>query len=547
MASPLLLQQPYGLDVETRSWWESEKVRTTAKIGTPIACGLTTIGFIALSIIQNYGTVINCLITFPAGLFFQTTLLAIPRRYTEGNITFYGKAIDFQKDKLLKYAAVFFIALTNLYLNLHHPMWLVLSVFGIFNFVYAMQIAAQVDNFIHSKLKDSRIPDRLEESVPLVNVSSVETQPTELPTLSYEKTIRLYPPNKVELNAEADEDRARLKSEMIKLGFFLAAMTALLLTRKYLSDSSNIDLESAGLTPEIVHQAFAFPLKYSYISIGKPLGGLFFEWIHTKTKNRQKENEVIVEQSEYGSPVFYTPKPVQQMMAIEKILWIVGILFTGSIIAANTVGTDILSGFLMGIVSQIAVIDFTQTHMTQHHRLKKKKEETQTLAMKIYEWSCFIFQWVFAIGAVAWWVTYNLRTLGLEAYNLYPVCTFPAVLFPAYFFGRYIDSKKIDEKSSPFLNWLFFKAHYFISAPITYIAVDQTLPLNDVSLQSYPGYVAAVASIGVGSLALNFGLESARQATKRDVTYPAEISSLIILFSFFLCKSTFWINLSLLK
>ena len=488
------------------------------KTAVPICLGLATIGLLAVSIINRSGVVFNAWVTLALGITFQTTLQVIPFRKNDGQITLYGQTLNYEKNKIVQYSSTFFIAFTQLYLNLKHPNWFVRATYGTFNYILGMLVATKVDNIINWRLKDSHIPEPLEGQPLITNENAIAA-----PALDYSRTITIIPVDKKAMNAEAIEDFKRRGLEGVK--FLVAAViVGSLLAARHFNPS------------EKFHKASAFPMILSYIFLGHAIGGLFHEVVHAIHKRLRKEHQEGMQYIGYGNPEIHTPRSLQILIAIEKIERVCGILLPGFIIAFNTVPGALAAGALMGMMRQIDLIEFTQTHITQHHRLEREAPRVFTTARKIWEYAKLGFAWTFAIVATGAWVGYNIYTLGTAPYNLYPLITFPIVLFPAYFIARKIDSQQIDENSPPWLNFLFFVTHYSISACIVYIAASLTLDLNDVALKSYPTYATLVACMGIASIALAFAFQAALRATNRKVTFPAEIDPLIILFTYFFAQ-----------
>ncbi|QVL55441.1 MAG: hypothetical protein KFB95_09060 [Simkaniaceae bacterium] len=489
------------------------------KTAVPICLGIATIGLLAVSIINRNGVVFNAWINVALGVTFQATLQVVPFRKNAGQITLYGRTLKYEKDKIVKYSSIFFIAFTQLYLNLKQPKWFVRMTYGTMNFILGMLVATKVDNIINWRLEDSHIPESL-EARPLV---TNERAALHSPALDYSRTITVIPIDKKAMNAEAMEDFKRRGLEGVK--FLVAAViVGSLLAARHFNPS------------EKFHKASAFPMILSYIFLGHAIGGLFHEIVHAIHKRLRKKHQEGMEYTGYGNPEIHTPRSLQILIAIEKIERVCGILLPGFIIAFNTVPGALAAGALMGIMRQIDLIEFTQTHITQHHRLEREAPRLFTTARKIWEYAKLGFAWTFAVVATGAWVGYNIYTLGTAPYNLYPLITFPIVLFPAYFIARKIDSQQIDENSPPWLNFLFFVTHYSISACIVYIAASLTLNLNDVALKSYPTYATLVACMGIASIALAFAFQAALRATNRKVTFPAEIDPLIILFTYFFAQ-----------
>lgn len=488
------------------------------KTAVPICLGLATIGLLAVSILNRNGDKFNAWVTLALGITFQTTLQVIPFRKNDGQITLYGQTLNYEKNKIVQYSSIFFIAFTQLYLNLKHPNWFVRATYGTFNYILGMLVATKIDNIINWKLEDTHIPEPLEAQPLITNVIAPHSPP-----LDYSRTITVIPLDKKALNAEALEDFKRRGLEGVKLLVAAVIVGSLLAARRFNPS-------------EKFHKASAFPMILSYIFLGHAIGGLFHEIVHAIHKRLRKKHQEGMEYIGYGNPEIHTPRSLQILIAIEKIERVCGILLPGFIIAFNTVPGALAAGALMGIMRQIDFIEFTQTHITQHHRLEREAPRVFTTARKIWEYAKLGFAWTFAVVATGAWVGYNIYTLGTAPYNLYPLITFPIVLFPAYFIARKIDSQQIDENSPPWLNFLFFVTHYSISACIVYIAASLTLDLNDVALKSYPTYATLVACMGIASIALAFAFQAALRATNRKVTFPAEIDPLIILFTYFFAQ-----------
>jgi hypothetical protein len=480
------------------------------KTAVPICLGLATIGLLAVSILNRNGVVFNAWVTYALGITFQATLQVVP---------FYGRTLDYEKDKVVKYSSIFFIAFTQLYLNLKHPKWFIRTTYGTMNFILGILVATKVDNIINWRLKDSHIPEPL-EARPLV---TNEGAALHSPALDYSRTITVIPVDKKAINAEALEGFKRRGLEGVKFLVAAVIVGSLLAARRF-NPSKHF------------HKASAFPMLLSYIFLGHAIGGLFIEVVQAILKRLRKKHQGQIEYIGYGSPESHTPRSLKIMVAILKIARVCGTFFPGFILAFNTIPGAIVAGSLMGTVRQIDLIEFTQTHITQHHRLEREAPRVFTTARKIWEYAKLGFAWTFAIVATGAWVGYNIYTLGTAPYNLYPLITFPIALFPAYFIARKIDSQQIDENSPPWLNFLFFVTHYSISACIVYIAASLTLDLNDVALKSYPTYATLVACMGIASIALAFAFQAALRATNRKVTFPAEIDPLIILFTYFFAQ-----------
>jgi len=537
-SSPLIYQD----DTEGFPSTDSSNLKHRIKQAAPALLGAATIGLLALSILNDFGTVSNWFINFGLGLTFEGTLLTLPLRYSDSELTVYGKVINFKKDKLIKYCAVFFLSLMNLYLNLHQADWLTRTVYGILNFIYGMLIATQIDTIAHWSLKDSRIPDTL-DTIPLQ--SGTESIDAPLPEKPYRETIRMFPPSKEGFHAERNEKQWRIGTEVFTLAVASVAMIAFLVARSVLSDSIGMDIDSYGLDlnstglGSVIHQLFVFPLKCSYIYIGEALGALFHEAIHANYRHKQQIHKPQTDSSEYGSLTYITPEPIKNMIRLMKTERVLGILLPGSIIAFNTVFTDLLAGFLLGMMLQIDLIEFTQTHIHQLSRLQKNSEIDPARINLCPSWLSNGLAWIYALAAMGVWMWWNLTTIGFVPYNAGPVFTFPTVVLASYAFAKFMDAQKIDQNSSPLCNWLFFKTLYSPATPIIYIAANQAIPLNDrtlTTISEHDGLVPAIttiAVIGMASLAYAFGTQAAYRGTKRNVSYPAEIDTLTILFSYF--------------
>ena len=69
-----------------------------------VTLGLGTVGLLALSILKDYGNTYNACITLGMGITFQTALLLVPIRKDgqTNQLTIYGKAFNFEKDKFMR-------------------------------------------------------------------------------------------------------------------------------------------------------------------------------------------------------------------------------------------------------------------------------------------------------------------------------------------------------------------------------------------------------------------------------------------------------------
>ncbi|MCP5503926.1 MAG: hypothetical protein H7A41_02110 [Chlamydiales bacterium] len=502
-----------------------------ADFAVTIILGMTAIALIAISIIFDFGESYNFLTTFFAGFLFQATLLTFPLRRLEGEVTLCGMGINFEKDKLVKYIAVFYIFLWQVYVNLREPIqpWQTRAVYGTINVVYGMMVAAKIDNIRNQSIQDLHIPSELQERVPLNSFVDISSS-----SRTYDKTISLYPIPKTGVKAENREDWYRIRVQGIKFLLASGAMTTLLIARSFFSGSVTIDSLSIGdiasTGSPLTLNPYDFPLFLSYIYFGQTIGALVHEGVHLQYKKAREEYPL--EESEYGVPV--VPSFLQKIIDLEKYERNIATLLAGLIIAFNTPGTTIASGFLMGILNQIDLVEFTQTHILELHRLQRP-EDRRGFKRRIRDWICSTspLQWAFAIGSMTTWVWWNLKTLGFVPYNLYPVCSFPIATLSAYFLARWIDSKEIHPNSPRLLNWLFFYLCFSLSFPSIYIAANQTIPINDTTLAQYPGYTTIMSTIAVSSLGWAFGLEAAHQASDRNTPYPEENNRLEMLLSWF--------------
>ena len=490
--------------------------------------GMGTVGLLALTILKDYGNAYNACITLGMGISFQSTLLFIPFREDPETkqLTFYGKSLNFEKDKLVKYAAVYYICMTQLFINLKDTRKLQIGTYASFNFLLGALTVTLVDTILHWKLKDTRIPDPTQDTLP-INV--LEEEEAILPAIrnlpAYNTTIRVIPINKNRPGAKQRENVLRVGFEIGKFVLAASIVGGLWAAKAYAPNSKTAKFA-------------AVPLKFANIFLGHAIGGLTHEVIHGIHEYVKKKYPPQTQnQGAYGNPEVYTPTPLKVMMTIEKTERVLGILLPGVIIAFYSYSSgkifsapDIFAGVFMGMLRQIDFIHFTQTPADRLN-LGNRQEPMHKVAERI---SC-VAKWSFAVFAVGGFLGYGIYQ-GIaqgQAINAYALGTVAALLYPSYFLAKWIGNRKIDQNSHPFLNSLYFFTNYSIAAPIIYIAVTQVLKIGDIALDTYGIAKTLIACIGWGSLAWTFGV----QAGSRDnLSYPANVDPLIILFTAFFVK-----------
>lgn len=489
-------------------------------VGT-LSCLSLSVGLFALAILRDYGNAYNALVTTSIGLTFQASLQLLPCRInTDTNaLTLYGRFVNYEKDKVLKYSAIYYFCMTQLFLNITQTRAIQRGFYGSFNFLLGVLFMTLVDTIANWKLKDARIPDPTATSI---NLNDMGEDPSFSTLPPYSKTIKILPIDKEKRDAKAKEKRLRIITDLAKLALATSTIIGFSVAKSYAPDSW------AG-------KSAAIPLKFANILLGHALGCLGHEVIHAIHELvREKNPPKVQNQGAFGNPTVYTPFPVKLMMGIEKVERAVGVLFPGIVIAFYTYtagktisAPDIIAGALMGIVRQIDLIHFTQ------NPADRLELGDKTTPMNKYLWVAEkVAKWGFAIVIIGGFLglgIYQGITQG-PPINAYTLGTVAVVLYPAYALAKWVGTQKIDENSHPFLNTLYFYTNYSIAAPIIYIAVTQVLKIGDIALDSYGVGKSITACLGWAYLAWAFGVQAGSRNTQ---SYPADVDPLIILFTFF--------------
>ncbi|MCB1084883.1 MAG: hypothetical protein KDK60_02150 [Chlamydiia bacterium] len=445
-----------------------------------VVCTVGTITLVALSIIYDLGTAWNATLTIGSGLSLQMALNCIPyrRKYGEFEATKSGQFVNREKDLLVKYAATFFITLTQVYLNVPNPRWLTRLTFGLFNALLGMQLATKVDNILHWTLRNEKTSDSefLIESNTKLNV----------------------------LMGNQSASRRIIEGIKIVVGV-------------------------AGIVLGHYLKWGKVPIRFGTLLLGHAGGTLFHETVHGIRLHMEKKfNQSEQEDSMYLNESTQMPTGLKVVIVLEKIEQVVGVIFPGMIIAFDHPAGDVFSGLTMGLSRQIDWIRYTETPYSELHELKNRNDYKPSTLEKMM----WVVKWTFAIG-VAGYIGFGIYQAAIAKtfVDAYALGTFITVLYSSYFLTRIADRSNLP--GSHFLNTLFFYTNYSIAAPVVYIAVSQVMKIGDIALNKYALYKTVVACIGWSSLAWAFGTQAGQRATTKAVTFPAEVDPLILLYTVF--------------
>ncbi|MCP5503703.1 MAG: hypothetical protein H7A41_00975 [Chlamydiales bacterium] len=454
--------------------------------GLAVATGAFT--FVAIK--WDYGLAYNSLITTAAGVVLGGAILLIPyrtklnaREVTKLDLTLIGTIIDFTKDKIINYAATFFIVVTQIYLNVGQPKWATRLVYGGFNAILGIQLATIVDNLFHMKLKDDR-----SEGVDLEEED----------------------PRKIEM-LYGNAPGTRRSIEVVKVTI---AIAAIILGYYY--------------APATV------ATKLGMILLGNSVGIAFHETIHGIKKHLEKKHQAASEiESPFVPPSATMPTSIKVLIVIEKTEQVFGLFFPGFAISFNTSATDFLSGMFYGMLRQFDWIRMTKTPLKDLDELKRVAPDEQYHRLNQV---MTVVKWIFSIVVVGGFLIYGIEQ-GIAKgphVDAYALSTVIGVLYGSYFLSRFMDRQTLP--SNRLYNTLFFLTHYSLSPPLLFYAITQVLKIGDIALKDYGPYKIVLSCIAYASLAFSFGTEAGRRATDRAIPYPAQVNPLIMLYTAFLAQ-----------
>jgi len=429
-----------------------------------VVCVATTIGLITLSIMKDYGNSYNALITVGTGFAFQYAVQVTPFR----------NFINFEKNILTDYSAEFFLAFTQLYLNVPQPRWFVRTTFGMFNALLGAQIATKIDTIVHWKLRDDR---------------------------SAESDVLIQDPRTIHM-ISGNHSPSRRVTEVAKV---IIAIVGLILSSIYPSKMAVIR-------------------KLGWLLLGHSIGSGIHETIHSFRRHFEKQHEEMQGLHDgLLTQEMRTPKTITYLRLLEKVEQVVGVFLPGIIIAFNTSPTDCLSGVCMGMIRHIDWIRYTKTPVQELGELKKA-DIPQPAYLKVVD----VAKYLFAVGVAAFVAVAMVQGTAVDRWAL---ATFAVMLYSSYAATRAIDHSEIP--NNRLINTLFFYSHFSIAAPVLYIAINQVLKIGDIALKNSPVYKTVISCVAYASLALSLGTHAGARATNRNRTYPAEMNPLIVLFTYF--------------
>ena len=476
----------------------SQRQMLLGAAGTAAALG--SIALLSTAILYDLGDSWNAVVTFGLGLTFQASLHFFPHKFTynatEKNP--FGRFVDWEHDKVVKYAATFFICFTQFYLNVGEPRWFVRLTYGMFNTVLGAQIVTKFAtvlnlNYMKGKSRDADASLRevvVDEGIPIIQSH----------TLS-KKIETLW----------GKGDSAG--------------------TQRWVFEAAKAALAAVGIFCGLYFSSATVALKFGLILGGHAVGSAIHEAIHdVKKRLIQRSNQSPILGEEFDAPGDHQSTGEKIFTQLEKIEQIAGLLLPGTLVAFNIPATDVLSGVAMGMLSQIDWIRFTRTPVDQLPELKLTTKEDKTW-MDTAE---TVSKWAFAILVVGGFLGFGVVQGALDANysTIAALSTLAVTLYGSYALTRFLDTRTIPNKT-PLINTAFFFTNYSLAAPIIYIAVTQVLQIGDYALDTYALYAIAVSCLGWASLGFAFGTQAGARATERNVAYPAEIDPLIILYTFF--------------
>lgn len=456
-----------------------------------VAVGLTAggAGLCYLAIAYDNGDPLNAIITTCAGTILGGALHLIPYRKTlnpenkdKKEFTRVGRALDFTKDKITHYSATFFIVATQVYLNFPQPRWAHRLVYSSFNGILGLQVATMVDSFFHMKLKDD------------------ETEILTMGTLE----------RKMEM-LSGNDPLSRRSFEVVKA---VVGVGALLVGHFY---------PPATVAP-----------KLGMILLGNVTGVAFHEVVHAAKKYYEKKDAAVPDDESLYLPAGTSYSvPHRILIYIEKTEQVVGLFLPGFTLAFDTSVTDFLAGSFYGMKRQIDWIRITKTPLSKLEELQRRPEpDPHPTLSKIMT----VAKWLFAIGAVGGFLGYGIYQGIAEGpiVNVYALSTVAIVLYSSYFLTRWMDHQRLP--SNRLYNSLFFLTNYSLSPPLLFYAITQVLLIGDIALKDYGLYKIILSCVAYASLAYSFGTEAGRRATDRQISYPAEVGPLIMLYTAFLTQ-----------
>ncbi len=437
---------------------------------------LGAVTFLALSIFKDYGDSWNTFNGVSFGILGQMGAQTLPDRRNRR----VERSLGWEKDTLVKYAAIFFIGFTQVYLNVPRPRWFVRLTFGIFGALLGMQMATMVDTIAHWRLEDDKTQG-----------IGYRGDPSDcIPVIM------------------GNRPRSRRAWEVAKVIVAVAAIV--------------IGFQVRGAS---------IALKLGWILLGHSAGVVIHEIIHSLRKRLQRryeEAQLAPQADIFVPPTNNMPTNLKILIFLEKLEQILGILLPGFIVALNTSYTDAIAGTCMGMTRQIDWIRFTRTPAQAITELARRELSPPTYWRRALD----IAKWAFAVIGVGGFLAYGIYdgiTNG-PVVNAYVLATFGIVLYSSYALTRYLDNQEIP--SNRVVNNLFFYTNFSISAPILYIAITQVLQIGDYALDTYEVYNALISCLAWASLAWAFGTQAGHRATNRNVPYPATVDPLIILYTF---------------
>lgn len=455
---------------------------------TGLALGGVGLCYVATA--YDFKDPLNAVVTTCAGTVFGGAFHLLPYRkrlneedVNKRDITSLGRVINFTKDKIINYSATFFIVTTQIYLNVPQSRWLHRLIYGGFNGILGLQIAAMADSFSHPKLKDDETGTLL-----------LGDQPRKVEMLS---------------------GNTSLSRRGIEVAKAVIGIATLVLGELY--------------------PPATFASKLGMILLGNVSGTAFHEVVHAAKKYYEKKEAASAPESESPFiPVGATySRPYKLLIYIEKVEQVAGRFFPGFILAFNTKATDFFAGFFYGMLRQIDWIRITKTPYNKLDELQKRAEpDPHRVLTKVMT----VAKWIFAIGAVGGFLLYEIYNgiVNGPLVNVFALTTVGIALYSSYLLTRYMDRQKLP--SNRLYNTLFFLTNYSLSPPLLYYAINQVLRIGSTSLEDYGPYKIILSCLAYASLSSSFGEEAGRRATDRNVAYPAEVSPLTMLFTVFLTE-----------
>lgn len=436
-----------------------------SKTAFGVSSAVAAVGLLALSIIQDYGDSWNAVITMGGGLAAQFAFQALPSRST----------IDFEKDLLTDYAAEFFLIITQIYLNVPQPRWVVRWVFGMFNALLGAQIATKVDTVLQWTPENDR---------------------------TAETDVLMEDPRTMHM-ITGNHALSRRTSEVVKLSFGVIAIGVCNAYPKYTT----------------------IPLQVAWLVTGHAIGCLFHETIHTIRRQKEKEFEATPHSLNDTVVPLSTrlPTSIKALRLIEQVEQVVGVVLPGFLISFAlydkkylTPVSILTTGITMGMIRHIDWLRDTKTRVDRLPELKRREDDSRPLYLRAAD----VAKYAITLGVIAF--------LGVAMYqgtavDRWALGTFGVSLFGSYIGARYID--KYDLPSNPLINTLsFFIRHS--SAPMLYILINQVMKIGDIALNTYPTAYIVVSCVAYASLGIGLGTHAGERATSRKRQYPAETNTL---------------------